>query len=336
MSASSVPQNYPLAIRDSGLAASVGLVMKTLPYAVIRFAFLMGFAIGSIVWLCVTIGGSVWLGTHIAQAFGWIWFIGCVVVAGWVWATLLRYALHLIECGHVAVLTELITRGGVANGAESMFAYGRRIVTRRFGEVNILFAMNALVRGILNAFHRTLDWIAAAMPIPGLSSVANLVTAVLRAATRYMDKVIFSYNLARDDPNPWESARDGVVYYCQNAEPILKTSIWIVIVEFGLSAVLWLLLLAPAAAVTVMLPHSVREIGGLVTIVIAVLFAWAIRGAFIKPIFLVMIMVRFHTLIEHQPINAEWVARLDQLSVKFRDLGQKAQAYVAGTAPKLP
>ncbi len=53
-----------------------------------------------------------------------------------------------------------------------------------------------------------------------------------------------------------------IVYYCQNAMPILKTSIWIIILEKVLSLCLWLLFLAPAAAITVMLPHGVREAGG--------------------------------------------------------------------------
>jgi hypothetical protein len=219
-----------------------------------------------------------------------------------------------------------------------MFAYGRRIVTERFGEVGVLFAMNLTVRGILNAFHNTLDWIGELLPIPGLESVANLLTTILRAATRYMDKVIFSYNLACQAENPWENARDGVVYYCQNAKPILKTSAGIVALEFVLTIVAWLLLLIPAAAVTVLLPQSVRETGGIVTVGIAVLFAWAARAAFIKPLFLIMIMTRFHALIENQPLDAQWVGYLDQLSSGFRDLGQKAQSFVAGPAnrPRAP
>ena len=333
MSASPDSQQTSLAVHDSGLITAFGLLMRSLPYAIARFGILLAFSIACIVWIVVTIGGSAWLGTHIAQAFGVVWFIGCVVVAGWIWMTLLRYLLHLLECGHVAVLTELIVHGRVSNGQESMFAYGKRIVTERFGEVNALFAMNLLVRGILNTFHRTLDWIAEALPIPGLESLANLVTAILRAATRYMDKVIFSYNLVRGGQNPWESARDGIVYYAQNAKPILKTSVWIVVLELVLSVVLWLVLLAPAAAITVTLPHSVREMGGLVTVVIAILFALAARAAFVKPLFLIMIMTRFHALIEHQPINAAWVAELDRLSDKFRDLGQKAQSFVAGASP---
>jgi hypothetical protein len=54
----------------------------------------------------------------------------------------------------------------------------------------------------------------------------------------------------------------------------------------------------------------------------------------VKPLFLIMIMTRFHALIENQPINAEWVAYLDQLSDKFRDLGQKAQNFVGVGIPR--
>jgi hypothetical protein len=333
MSASFESQPYPLAVRDSTLTSASGLLLQSLPYALARFGILLAASFICILWIMITVGGAAWLGTHIAQAFGWIWFIGCASAAFWIWSTLLRYALHLIECGHVAVLTELIVHGKIDCRGESMLAHGRRIVTERFGQVNVLFGMNMLIRGTLNAFHNTLDWVAEALPIPGLESVANLVTAILRASTRYMDKVIFSYNLARGVENPWDGARDGVVYYCQNAKPILKTSIWIVVLEKLLSAGLFVLMLIPAAAITATLPHAVRESGGLVSVCIAVLLALTARSAFVKPLFLIMIMTRFHALIEHQTPNTAWVAQLDQISDKFRDLGQKAQAFAAGENP---
>jgi uncharacterized membrane protein YhaH (DUF805 family) len=233
----------------------------------------------------------------------------------------LRYALHLLACGHVAVLTELVVRGQVGNGTESMLSYGKRIVLARFGEVNILFGMNMLVRGILNSFHRTLDWIDQLVPIPGLGALSSLINMVLRAATRYLDKVILSYNLARNDGNPWVGAREGLVYYAQNAKPILMTSVWIVILERVLTVLLWLILLAPAAAITVMLPAGVRESGGFVTVLIAILLAGTLRSAFIKPLFLIMMMVRFHALTENQPINQTWDDRLASVSEKFRTMG---------------
>jgi hypothetical protein len=328
---SAVAQSYPLAVRSYSLVSAFGLLLRTLPYALLRFAVLLAFSVACIIWLLVTVGGLVWLGAHVAPAIGWIWFLASALLAGWFWMASLRYSLHLIECGHVAVLTQLIVLGRIGNGSESMFAYGRRIVTEHFGQVNVLFAMNLLVRGVLNAFHRTLDWIAELLPVPGLGAIANLLTAIVRAATRYMDKAILSYNLARNDPNPWNSARDGIVYYCQNAQPILKTAAWIVVAELLLSIVVWLVLLGPATAIAVMLPPAVRA-AGILPVIIAVLFALSARGAFVKPLFLIMILVRFHTAIEGQPIRQDWVARLDALSGKFRNLEQKAQTHTQGTA----
>ncbi len=60
----------------------------------------------------------------------------------------------------------------------------------------------------------------------------------------------------------------------------------------------------------------------------SIVFAGFARSYYLKPAFLIMIMARFHALIEHEPINADWVARLNQLSDKFRDLGQKAQTFM--------
>jgi hypothetical protein len=321
----SVRHHYNLTTRDHGLGSAFSLLMRTLPYAFARFCIVLAFSIGCTVWLCLTFGGAAWLGTHVAGAFGVVWLLLCLVGVGWFWGAVLRYVLHLLACGHVAVLTELLTRGQVGNGNESMLRYGKRVVLARFGQVNVLYGLNMLVRGVIDSFHRTLDWIDQVLPIPGLESLANLINVILRAATRYLDKVILSYNLARYEADanvdPWVGAREGLIYYAQNAQPILMTSVWIVVLEKVLSFLVWLALLVPAAGLTVMLPSSIREMGGLATVVIAVLLAATIRSAFIKPLFLIMMMIRFHALIEGQPINADWDARLASISDRFRNWG---------------
>lgn len=321
-----IRHRYPLVVRDASLTAAFGLLLRTLPYALMRFAVMVAFTVITIIWLCVTFGGAA-LASRIAPVFGVVWFVLCAGAFGWVWWGVLRYGLHLIACGHVAVLTELITKGQIGNGTESMFAYGRRIVTDRIGQVSVLFGLNALVRGVLESFHRTLDWISEMLPIPGLEAIASLINVVLRAATRYLDKAIFSYILVRADTDPWTGAREGIVYYAQNAKLILKTSLWVVVLERVLSLVMWLVLLAPAAAITLMLPASVRNSGSIISVVIALLLAGSVRSAFIKPLFLIMILVRFHTEIENQPINEAWDARLAALSGRFADLGRRTQEY---------
>ena len=99
-----------------------------------------------------------------------------------------------------------------------------------------------------------------------------------------------------------------------------------VVLEKALTVLLWLVLLAPAAAIVLLLPHSVREGGALVTLGVAALLAWSLRGAFLQPVFLTMIMVRFHTAIEGQVVDPVWDARLSGISSNFAGLG----AQVAG------
>jgi hypothetical protein len=102
MSASPESQPYPLAVRDSTLASAFGLLLQSLPYALARFGILLAASFVRVFWIVITFGGAAWLGAHIAQAFGWVWFIGCASAALDL-VDALRYALYLIECGHVAV-----------------------------------------------------------------------------------------------------------------------------------------------------------------------------------------------------------------------------------------
>jgi hypothetical protein len=326
--------SYPIAVRDPSLATAIGLLLRTLPYVLIHFALLLAFAIGTLIWVSLTIGGGVWLGTHVANAIGWAWAIAGIVLYSYLWYAVLRYALHLLECGHVAVLTQLILHNQVGAAGESMMSHGIRLVRQHIAQVTVLYGLHAVIRGVVDSFNRTVDFFAELLPIPGLESILYVLRLILRAATRYIDKAIFSYNLARGDDNPWRSSQDGIIYYCQNAKEILKKSVWIVILDKLLTFVVWLLLLAPAVGVALLLPNAVREWGTVAYMLIAGLFAFCVRATFVKPLFLIIILIRFHTLIENQPINETWDGYLSGLSNRFAGLKTQAQAWASGrTAP---
>ena len=329
--AADVRHHYPLAIRDASLGTAFRLFRQTLPYALARFGILVGLSLAAIVWAVATFGGGAWLGNHVHEVFGFGWIVAGCGVAGWLWMFIARYALYLIKCGHVAVLTELVVHGKIGHGAEGMFSYGKRVVRERFAQVNVLFAMDVLVDGVVRSFNRTLDWVANLLPVPGMQGLMNVVKAILFGAATYLDETIFSYLLARGETNPWRGGRDGLIYYCQNAKPVLKTAIWVVVLDKVLTVVLWGVMLLPALLV-------VQLIGGATAgaaILIAILFAANARSAFLEPLFLVMVMITFHVSVENQPINGEWDARLDALSGKFRKLKEKAAAWAggAGSAP---
>jgi hypothetical protein len=329
-----VRHSYPLAIQDAGFGTAWSLVMRTMPYAIVRFGILLAFSVVTLIWLVITFGIGSWLGARVHPFMGLIWMVGGLGVYGYAWWFIVRYGLYLIQAGHIAVLTELITKGSIGNGSEGMFDYGKRIVTGRFGQVNLLFALDLLVKGVVQAFNRTLGFLSHLLPIPGLQSLVGLVNTIVRAATTYIDETIFSYNLARGDENPWRSSKDGLIYYCQNAKEILKTAVWVVVIDAVLTAAVWVVMLAPAFLLLAILPRAAAPGGFVGAFVIAALFAWSVRQAFVKPVLLVMVMTKFHLVVRNEAINLEWDARLSNLSKKFGEIKDKAaRGWSPKTAP---
>jgi hypothetical protein len=324
---------YPLAVRNADFSTALGLVMKTMPYALTRFAILLTVSIATLIWYVVAFGGWALLGHRVHPFVGLAWFLVNCAIYGWIWSVVVRYFLYLLKCGHIAVLTELMTRGSLGSHSQGMLAYGKDVVRNRFGEVSVLFVVDKLVKGVVRTFNGTLDFVANLLPIPGLSSIMSLVNAVLYAATTYLDETIFSYGLARNESNPWASAKDGLIYYAQNSKEILKSALWIVVLDKVITAVIWGAMLVPAFVVTWMMPRSILvPLGAWFSFGFAALLAANIRAAFIKPIFLVMIMAKFHVQIENQPINAEWDARLSSVSEKFREIDGKLRGYTRAPA----
>ncbi|TVQ87861.1 MAG: hypothetical protein EA400_10120 [Chromatiaceae bacterium] len=321
-----VRHSYPLAIEQASLATAIGLLRKTMPYALMRFGILLAVSIGTLIWLGATVGGGVWLGEFVHPFIGMGWLIGGFGLYGYIWYMVVRYGLYLIKAGHIAVLTELITRNQIDTGEKHMFAYGKDVVLARFKEVNMLFGLDLLIAGVIKAFNRTLDFVGRLLPVPGMQGLTQLVGLLLNAMTTHIDETLFSYNLARGDDNPWRSSRDGLVYYAQNAMDILKTAVWIVILEKILTVITWLLLLLPAFGVAYLMPGSQVAIWAFV---IAALFAWNVKSAFLHPLFLIMIMTRFHVSVRGQPIDETWDTRLERISGKFA----KIKAGIADWKP---
>lgn len=321
-----VRHSYALSVEHAGFGTALSLVLRTLPYAAVRFGILFAFSVVTIVWFVTAVGIGSWLGAKVHPFIGVGWMIVLLGTYGYLWWFVVRYVLYLVQAGHIAVLTELITKGRIENGSVGMFDYGRRVVTDRFGQVNLLFALHLLVRGVVGAFNRTLDWVSQLLPIPGLSSVVGIVNAIVRAATTYIDETIFSYNLARGDENPWRSSKDGIIYYCQNSMEILKTAALVVVLDKLLTVLLWVVMLVPAGLLMFVLPVSLKPGGMILGFVVAALFASNVRQAFLKPVFLVMVMTKFHLAVQNQAINTEWDERLSSVSAKFRDIKDKALA----------
>jgi hypothetical protein len=178
-----VRHSYPLASTTFGLAEAMRLLGQTAPFVLARLAVLVGKTVAAFACWLVVLAGFLFLWPRSSVA-AWGWLVIMVGLAGCFWHAVVRYFLYLLKAAHIAVLTELITQGRIGNGSESMFAYGQRVVKERFGQVNVLFALDLLVDGVVSAFNRTLDWVGSLLPVPGLQGVMGVVQAVVRGGAR--------------------------------------------------------------------------------------------------------------------------------------------------------
>jgi hypothetical protein len=224
-----------------------------------------------------------------------------------------------VKAGHIAVMVELLD-GRKIPGGRSQIAYARSVVNERFGQASALFALDQLIKGVVNVVTGLMQGMMSLLPIPGLDRLMGVVRAYLRLAVGLVDEVILGHAIRSRSDNAWEAAHDGLVLYAQNARPMLGAAAWLTLITWVMSALIFILMLGPAAAVAYLLPGD----GSAGLFVFAVLFAWAVKAALIEPFALACLLQVFFAETSDQVPSAEWRGRLTHLSEKFRKLGEQA------------
>jgi len=217
-----------------------------------------------------------------------------------------------------------VTRNILVTGGQGQIAYAQAVVRERFAEANVLFALDQLIKGALGAITGLIGGIAAFIPIPGLSGLVNFVNAVIRMSLTYVDEIVLGYNIRLGSSAPFETGRQGVVLYAQNARTLLKNAIWLTVMIWIIAAVIFALALAPAAAILYGMPG---QMGGW-AFVVAIFFAWACIASFVEPFAIAALMQVYFKAIEGQVPDPEWDRRLAETSSHFRELKDRALASV--------
>ncbi len=317
---------------DFSIPRTLGLMGQTLPFIVLRILVYFGIAVAFLVTTGVGAGVGWGIGAFggpdlRAGAIAWGGIIGFCVTAGTLFV-LREYVLYMVKAGHIAVLVELIDGRGVPQG-QGQINYATEIVRRYFVETNVLFGVDLLIRGVLGAILGLLQGITSLLPIPGLQNIVGLIRAFLRVAVGLMDEVILGYLFRRQTTNPWQDAQTGIVLYAQNYRVMLKNAAWLTVIMYVLAFVVFLLMLAPAAALVWFIPNAWGA-GGFV---FALIFAWAVKAALIEPFAIAALMEVYFRVIEGQSPDPAWDERIGQVSRKFRELKDKAANWVGGARP---
>lgn len=308
-------------MKDFQIGTIIGLLRRTAPFLVFRFLIYFGITVGYVLAAGVGAGVGYGVGTVFGDAgAGGAW--GGVIgfsIAGVVMYFLREYLLYMVKAGHIAVLVEIM-EGGEIPGGRGQIDYAQSVVKERFVESNVLFAMDQLIKGVIKAFNRVFFTLAAIVPIPGIQGVAKFVNTVIRLSLTYLDEVILAHNIRTRSDNPWASSRSALILYAQNYKSFLKNAVFLALIVWGLTLAVFLLILAPVAGLVALFPGT----AGVLTFVIALVFAWGVKQAIIEPFAMTALMQVFFKVTEGQEPDPEWERKLESVSKKFGELKTKA------------
>ncbi|MEO5322034.1 hypothetical protein PV773_01800 [Mesorhizobium sp. CC13] len=309
---------------DFDIGKSLSIMARTWPFIVLRMVVYFGITLAYI----VATGAGAGVGYGVGQIasdpdgpvsfalWGGIAGFGVVSVAVY-WVR--EYILYLVKAGHIAAMVHLID-GREIPGGQNQIAYAREVVTERFSEASILFVLDQLVKGAVRAITGLIGGIAAFLPIPGLDGLVRFVNTVIRMSLTYVDEIILGYNIRIGSNSPWQTARQGVVLYAQNGKTMVKNAVWLSLFVWVVSLLIFLFMLAPAGAILYFMPGQLAGWA----FVLAIVFAWAFKAAFIEPFAVASLMQVYFRVIEGQVPNPEWDRKLEEASSKFRELKEKA------------
>lgn len=315
---------------DFSLRGAMGMMVRTAPFILLRMAVYFGIALGYILLTGVGAGVGYGIGGFGDEGFRanttmWGGFAGFGIFGAIMyWAR--EYILYLVKAGHIAVLIELIDGKPMPEG-RNQITHATAVVKQRFPQASVLFLMDQLVKGVIRAITGLVRGVLTILPIPGARQLAGLLSAFLRVAVGFVDEVILAYAIRTQSTNAWVSAKEALVLYGQNYKNMMKNAAWLAIFVYGLSFLVFLIMLAPAALVVYLMPGAWAA-GGFV---FALLFAWSVKAALLEPFAMTCMMQAYFKAIEGQQPNPEWEAKLEQMSGKFRKL--KERALGAADAP---
>lgn len=309
---------------DFSITESLRLVLRTFPFMLLRMAVYFGIAAAYV----VVTGGGAGLGFGIgalanARAAGAFWgAIGGFSLTTFVLWWLREYILYLVKAGHIAALVQLYD-GRAFPAGQGQIGHAIGVVQQRFIEISVLFVVDRLVLGVIRTLVGLADF--ANMILPGSGgAVASIVNAILQVAVGFVDEIILAYNIRTRATDPFAGAKDALILYAQNHWKMIKNALLLSAIAYGLSFVVFLFALTPAAAFAYASPSG----SSIVTILLAAVFAWSVKQALLEPFIIASLMQAYFRTIDGQKPDAAWDGHLTERSGHFRELKAKI-----GTVP---
>jgi len=268
--------------------------------------------------LAVMVGLSALFTSQIA---GVIMFLIWLLLLGIIYYVFQHYLGYLLKAGHVAVIARAFRFGTVS---DTPFRTGAQLVKQRFGNTNVYFVIDKLVAGAVkqlqNAFGNVTNILKG---FPGMGALTKLGKMIIDISLGYVDECCLGYTFYNDTQNSYKSAADGVVIYAQHWKLLLKNAaVTLCVVLFAMIVVIVAMMLLLGAFFS-LIGLSLKW-GGLITFVLGLFIAFAIKHAFIDTWIMVKMMSTYLSVAPTTEITFDLYGKLRGMSTKFGQLIKKA------------
>lgn len=290
------------------------IVVMTAPIMLMRLGLYLAFWVASLVYLAAVAG--------IAFAVSQLWLPAAAIVVVIAVIALLplyrlanRYLFYLLKAAQLAVVVHILEHGALPEGVGQL-AYGRDRVAERFGQVSVMFLLDALISGVIRGFSATvsaaLSWIPGGMG-DGLSGI---VKRLAHYAGTYVDEAILARAFWRTDQSIWQSAREGIVLYGMVWKPLLANAVALMALSYVPFLLVILLLSAPLS----LLLGAISQPMGVLSIAVVFVLAMLVKVALGDSFAMVAMVASYYDATRNLTPDPAMEARIASMSDKFQQI----------------
>lgn len=300
------------------LGNAAKITLKTLPFILIRMGLYLAFGfLFCIYWAVVFFLGQGAAAIHDYARVA-VWIIGLILPFPLI-KLFREYFLYVLKTAHVAVIVQLALHGSLPEG-KNQVEWGKEKVMARFKETSVLFVVDRLILGVINAINGMMQGMANLLQgVPGVGAVVGLAKMILRFSLTYIDESVMARNFMKEEETVWQSAKTGLVLYAQGWKEILKTAIFLglaAMISYGFFLIVYLV---PLLGLAGLYPQF-----KVLFIAFAFILAAVTKLALFDPWALTsMILVYLETTKDMVPDRA-WEDKIATVSKKFRQIQEKA------------
>lgn len=298
---------------------------KTLPFVLLRVGVGFLFGLLTVLYFGIVAGLVYVLGESLSSAIVIIIFALSAGIFLKGIQLLRKYVLYLVSAGHIAVIAEIVEHGTVP---ENQLTYGRNRVEANFVEASGLFALDKLIKTVLNEFNRAV--IKATSLVDFVPTLQNLVTILRKAVTiagSYLDEAVLAHIFLHEEKDNWTGARDGLVLYAKTWKKVLASTI-LVVLGLYVAGFLLLVALSPTALLIGSLPSPVGELfGWIVVLGLVATVHFGVIQPWVKTVVITTYLIEAR---EHTP-DSQTMDALAERSSRFRELLTDGQGETTDT-----